>query len=97
MRAGESILGRGLFSQVVRPTCYRQFVGGDTEQELRPITNRAGYMFQQSVMRAGEKILGKDLFSLVARPTFYRQFVGSDAELGFRSVASSVGYMLHNQ
>jgi hypothetical protein len=47
MRAGERILGKGLFSLVARPTFYRQFVGGDTEQELRSVTNRVGYMFQQ--------------------------------------------------
>jgi hypothetical protein len=46
-------------------------MGGDTEQEIRLVTNRVGYMFQQSVMGAGKRILGKDLFSLVARPTSY--------------------------
>jgi hypothetical protein len=56
MRAGERILGKGLFSLVARPTFYRQFVGGDTEEELRSVTNRDGYMSQQSVMRAGERI-----------------------------------------
>jgi hypothetical protein len=63
-------------------------VGGDTEQELRSVTNRDGYIIQQSVMRAGERILGKDLFSLVACPTFYRQFVGGDTEQELRSVTS---------
>ncbi len=72
MRAGERILGKDLFSQVACPTCYRQFVGRDKEQKLRSVTNRVGFMFQQSIMWAGERILGKDLFSLVARPTFYR-------------------------
>jgi hypothetical protein len=47
MRAGERILAQDLFSQVARPTFYRQFLGGDTEQELRSVTNRVGYMFQQ--------------------------------------------------
>jgi hypothetical protein len=94
MRAGERILGKGLFSLVARPTFYRQFVGGDTEQELRSVTNRVGYMFQQSVMPTGERILCKGLFSLVARPTFYRQFVGGDTEQELRSVTNRVGYMI---
>ncbi len=47
MRAGERILGKGLFFLVARPTFYRQFVGGDTEQEMRSGTNRVGYMFLQ--------------------------------------------------
>jgi hypothetical protein len=96
MRAGERIMGKGLFSLVARPTFYRQFVGGDTEQDLRSVTNRVGYMFQQSVMRAGERILGKGLFSLVARPTFYRQFVGGDTEQELRSVANRVGCICFN-
>jgi hypothetical protein len=40
--AEERILGKGLFSQVVRPTFFRQFVGGDAKQELRSVTNRVG-------------------------------------------------------
>jgi hypothetical protein len=44
MQAGERILGKGLFSLVARPTFYRQFVGGDTEQELRSVASRVGYM-----------------------------------------------------
>ncbi len=47
MPAGERILGKDMFSLVARPTFYRQFVGGDTEQELRSVTNRVGYMFLQ--------------------------------------------------
>jgi hypothetical protein len=47
MQTVEKILGKGLFSLVARPTFYRQFVGGDTEQELRSVTNRVGYVFQQ--------------------------------------------------
>jgi hypothetical protein len=35
MRAGERVLGRRLFSLLARPSFYTQFVGGDTEQELR--------------------------------------------------------------
>jgi hypothetical protein len=70
MRAGERILGKGLFSQVAHPTFYRQLADRDKEQELRLVKNRVGYMFQQSVMLPGERILGKDLFSLVARSTF---------------------------
>lgn len=35
MRACERVLGQRLFSLVARPTFYAQFVGGDTEQELR--------------------------------------------------------------
>jgi hypothetical protein len=61
MRAGERILGKGLFSLVACPTFYRQFVGSDTEQELRSVTNRVGYMLQQSVMWAEERIMGKGL------------------------------------
>jgi hypothetical protein len=79
MRAGERILGKGLLALAVRPTFYRQFVGGNIEQELRSVTNRVGYMYQQSEMGAGERIPGKGLFSLVARPTFYRQCVGGTA------------------
>jgi hypothetical protein len=56
-------------------------MGGDTEQKLRSVTNRVGYMFQQSVMLAGERILGKDLFSLVARPTFYRPSVDGESDM----------------
>jgi hypothetical protein len=70
MWAGERILGKDLFSQMASPTFYRQFVGGESEQELRLITNRVRYMFQQSVMRAGERILDKGLFSQVVRPIF---------------------------
>ncbi len=47
MWAGERILGKGLFSLVACPTFYRQFVDGDTEQELRLVTYRVEYMFQQ--------------------------------------------------
>jgi hypothetical protein len=47
MWAGERILGKGLFSLVARPTFYRQVMGGDTEQALRSVTNRVGYMFKQ--------------------------------------------------
>jgi hypothetical protein len=70
MLAGERILGKDLFSLLARPTFYRPSVGGESEQELRLITYRVRYMFQQSVMLAGERILCKDLFSLVAHPTF---------------------------
>ena len=35
MQVGEKILGKYLFSSVTRPIFYEQFVGGDTEQELR--------------------------------------------------------------
>jgi hypothetical protein len=93
MRAGERILGKGLFSLVARPTFYRQFVGGDTEQELRSVTNRVGYVFQQKIMRAGESILGKGLFSLVGHPTFYRQFVDGNTEQELRLVTNGIGYM----
>ncbi len=86
MQAGERILGNGLFSLVASTAFYRQFVRGDTEEGLRSVTNRDGYMFQQSIMRAGKRILGKDLFSLVACPTFYRQFMGGDMEQELRSV-----------
>jgi hypothetical protein len=92
MRAGERILGKGLFSLVARPTFYRQFVGGDTEQELRSVTNRVGYMFQQSVIWA-KRIKRKGLFSLVAHPTFYRQFMGGDTEQKLRLVTYRVEYM----
>ncbi len=40
MWAGERIWGKCLFPLVTCPTFYRQFVGGDTEQELRLVTNR---------------------------------------------------------
>ncbi len=68
-------------------------MGGDTEQELRSVTNRVGYTFQQSVMWVGERILGIDLFSLVVCPTFYRQFVGGDGEQELRPIINRVGYM----
>ncbi len=45
--AGERVLGKNMFSLVARPTFYRQFVGGDTEQELRLVTYRVEYMFHQ--------------------------------------------------
>ena len=34
MRWAEAILGNKIFSAIARPTFYRQFVGGDTEEEL---------------------------------------------------------------
>ena len=34
MRFGEKYLGERIFSSIARPTFYRQFVGGDTEEEL---------------------------------------------------------------
>jgi hypothetical protein len=34
MRRSSAILGTGIFSSLVRPTFYRQFVGGDTAEEL---------------------------------------------------------------
>ena len=34
MRRGERVLGPRLFSGLLRPTFYRQFVGGDTQSEL---------------------------------------------------------------
>merc|ERR1712198_121944 len=34
MRGSEKVLGEKAFSAVARPTFYKQFVGGDTEQEL---------------------------------------------------------------
>ena len=34
MRHGERFLGSRLFSGLLRPTFYRQFVGGDTREEL---------------------------------------------------------------
>jgi len=34
MKRSEAILGNRIFSAVARPTFYRQFVGGDTEEEL---------------------------------------------------------------
>jgi hypothetical protein len=93
IRAGERILGKVLFSMVARPTFYRQFVGGNTEQKLRSVTIRVGYMYQQPEMGAGERILGKGLFSLVVRSTFYRQFVGGDTEQELRPVTNRVRYM----
>jgi len=38
MKKAEAILGSRIFSAVARPTFYRQFVGGDTEEELRLTT-----------------------------------------------------------
>ena len=35
MRFGEKYLGERIFSSLARPTFYRQFVGGDTEEELK--------------------------------------------------------------
>ena len=35
MRFGEKYLGERIFSSIARPTFYRQFVGGDTEEELK--------------------------------------------------------------
>jgi len=35
MRRAEAMLGSKYFSAVARPTFYKQFVGGDTEEELR--------------------------------------------------------------
>jgi len=35
MKRAEAVFGSRLFSAVARPTFYRQFVGGDTEEELR--------------------------------------------------------------
>jgi hypothetical protein len=35
MRGCERLLGNRFFSLLARPTFYTQFVGGDTEQELR--------------------------------------------------------------
>jgi hydroxyproline oxidase len=35
MNAGEKILGPKLFNSIVRPTFYNQFVGGETEIELK--------------------------------------------------------------
>ena len=40
MRMGEKFLGEKIFSKLARPTFYRQFVGGDTEEELR-VTSQA--------------------------------------------------------
>ena len=34
MRGAEAILGKKIFSAMARPTFYRQFVGGETEEEL---------------------------------------------------------------
>lgn len=34
MRIGERVLGQQLFGFFIRPTFYRQFVGGETESEL---------------------------------------------------------------
>ncbi len=39
MKAGERVLGGRLFPLVLRPTFYRQFVGGDTEKELVATTD----------------------------------------------------------
>ncbi len=40
MRRGRSLLGGRLFSGLVRPTFYRQFVGGDTAAELTHTADR---------------------------------------------------------
>ena len=34
MRGAEAILGKKIFSAMAWPTFYRQFVGGETEEEL---------------------------------------------------------------
>ena len=49
MRMGERLLGDRIFSKLARPTFYRQFVGGDTEEELR--------VTSQSLDRAGIRLM----------------------------------------
>ena len=38
MKTGQRVLGSRVFPLLLRPTFYRQFVGGDTENELKATT-----------------------------------------------------------
>ena len=40
MRGSKALMGSRLFSALVRPTFYRQFVGGDTGAELKDTADR---------------------------------------------------------
>ena len=40
MRGSRALLGSRLFSAFVRPTFYRQFVGGDSGEELKDTADR---------------------------------------------------------
>ena len=40
MRGTRALMGSRLFSAFVRPTFYRQFVGGDTGAELKDTADR---------------------------------------------------------
>ena len=40
MRWSEKYLGARIFSALARPTFYKQFVGGDTEEELTHTTDQ---------------------------------------------------------
>ena len=40
MRGSRALLGSRLFSAFVRPTFYRQFVGGDSDTELKDTADR---------------------------------------------------------
>ena len=40
MRGSRALMGSRLFSAFVRPTFYRQFVGGDTGAELKDTADR---------------------------------------------------------
>ena len=40
MRGSRALMGSRLFSAFVRPTFYRQFVGGDTGDELKDTADR---------------------------------------------------------